>query len=50
MTAYACRFANDRVVIAADTAIYVPDRPPVKPQVIGYTSKVYPLAFLHAKR
>jgi hypothetical protein len=48
VTGYAISFGRERVVIAADTAIYLPARPPAPQQVVGYTSKVYPLAHLRA--
>jgi hypothetical protein len=45
VTGYAISFGRERVVIAADTAVFIPDRPP---RLIGFTSKVHPLAHLRA--
>jgi hypothetical protein len=45
VTAYALHLARDRVVIACDSAVYVPGQPP---RLIGYDMKVRPLAHLRA--
>jgi hypothetical protein len=45
VTGYAINLTPRRVVIASDTAVFLPDRPP---RLIGFTSKVRPLAHLRA--
>jgi hypothetical protein len=48
VTAYAISFARERVVIAADTVFYLPDRQAAPPRILGYGTKVHPLAHLRA--
>jgi hypothetical protein len=42
MTAYAISFARERVVIAADTVFYLPDRQAAAPRILGYGTKGSP--------
>jgi hypothetical protein len=48
MTAYAISFARERVVVAADTVFYLPDRQAAPPRIVGYGTKIHPLAHLRA--
>jgi hypothetical protein len=45
MTAYAVYLHRERVVIAGDTAVFLPGNPP---RLVGFTSKIIPLAHLRA--
>src|SRR3979409_94986 len=45
MTGYAIHLGRERAVIACDTAVFVPDRPP---RLVGFDTKLHPLAHLRA--
>jgi hypothetical protein len=45
VTAFAVYLARERCVVAGDTAVFLPGKPP---RLVGYTSKVYPLAHVRA--